>query len=192
MLDPKLALLNYLQTERDALVWKLSGLSERDIRRPMTPTGTNLLGLVKHCAMVEAGYLGDTFGRPFPEHFAEFDEGAEDNADMWARPEESREDIVGLYRRVWAHGDATVEALELDTIGLVPHWPTPRNRVTLHRILLHVATEVARHAGQADIVRETIDSAAGFGESNSNLPPADAATWATYVAKLQAAADQFA
>jgi hypothetical protein len=49
---------------REALVWKLDGLSEYDARRPMVPTGTNLLGLVKHVASVEAGYFGETFDRP--------------------------------------------------------------------------------------------------------------------------------
>src|SRR4051794_40601050 len=82
--------LRYMQRGRDALVWKLDGLSEYDVRRPLTPTGTNLLGIVKHVASVEAGYLGDTFGRPFPEPLPWFDEGAEANADMWATPEESR------------------------------------------------------------------------------------------------------
>jgi hypothetical protein len=63
--NPKADLLRYLQDGRDALLWKLDGLSEYDIRRPLTPTGTNLLGLVKHIASVELGYFGDTFGRPF-------------------------------------------------------------------------------------------------------------------------------
>jgi Protein of unknown function (DUF664) len=62
--DPKADLRRYLQQERDALLWKLEGLSEYDIRRPMVPTGTNLLGLVKHVAFVEFGYFGDTLGRP--------------------------------------------------------------------------------------------------------------------------------
>jgi Protein of unknown function (DUF664) len=56
--DPKATLHMYLQRARDALLWKLDGLSEYDIRRPMTPTGTNLLGLVKHLAGIEFGYLG--------------------------------------------------------------------------------------------------------------------------------------
>ena len=50
-----------------ALLWKLDGLSEYDVRRPLVPTGTNLLGLVKHVASVASGYFGDTFGRPFAE-----------------------------------------------------------------------------------------------------------------------------
>ncbi|NEE26132.1 DUF664 domain-containing protein, partial [Streptomyces sp. SID7982] len=56
---PKDILRLYLQNARDALLWKLDGLSEYDIRRPLTPTGTNLLGLVKHVAGIELGYLGD-------------------------------------------------------------------------------------------------------------------------------------
>ena len=93
----------------EALLWKLDGLSEYDVRRPLTPTGTNLLGLVKHVASVEAGYFGETFGRPFGEPLPWFDDGAEPNADMWATADESREDIVGLYQRAWAHSDATIE-----------------------------------------------------------------------------------
>ena len=62
--DPKADLRRYLQEGREALLWKLEGLSEYDVRRPMVPTGTNLLGLVKHLALIEFGYFGDTFGRP--------------------------------------------------------------------------------------------------------------------------------
>ena len=126
------------------------------------PTGTNLLGLVKHVASVEAGYFGETFGRPFAEPLPWLDEDAEPNADMWATAEESREDIVDLYRRVWAHSDATIDALALDAIGHVPWWPPERNEVTLHRILVHMIAETNRHAGHADIVRELIDGAAGL------------------------------
>ncbi len=49
-------------------------------------------------------------------------EGAEVNADMWATADESREQIVGLYRRACAHADATIDALDLDAAGLVPWW----------------------------------------------------------------------
>ena len=120
MTSQKADLHRYLQTAREALLWKLDGLSEYDIRRPLVPTGTNLLGLVKHVASVEAGYLGDTFGRPFPEPLPWFDEDAEPNADMWATPDQSRADIVGLYHRVWANSDATIETKSLDAPGRVP------------------------------------------------------------------------
>jgi hypothetical protein len=42
--DPKANLHRYLQAAREALLWKLEGLAEYDLRRPLTPTGTNLLG----------------------------------------------------------------------------------------------------------------------------------------------------
>jgi Protein of unknown function (DUF664) len=131
--DPKADLRRYLQAGREALLWKLDGLSEYDIRRPMVPTGTNLLGIVKHVASVEAGYFGETFGRLFEEPLPWLDDDAEPNADMWATAEESREQIVGLYRRVWAHSDATIDTLPLDAVGQVPWWPPDRREVTLHR-----------------------------------------------------------
>ena len=77
--DPKADLHRYLQTAREALVWKLDGLSEYDIRRPLVPTGTNLLGLIKHLAGVELRYCGDTFGRPHAEPLSWFGD-AEPNA----------------------------------------------------------------------------------------------------------------
>jgi uncharacterized damage-inducible protein DinB len=184
----KADLHRYLQVGRDALVWKLEGLSEYDIRRPMTPTGTNLLGIVKHVASVEAGYLGEIMGRRFDEPMPWSDEDAEPNADMWATADESREDIVGLYRRVWENSDTTIETLDLDTVGVVPWWPEGRNRVTLHRLLIHMIAETQRHAGQADIVRETIDGAAGLRADNSNLAEGDAAWWADYCDRVEAAA----
>lgn len=188
--DPKAELQRYLQTARDALLWKLDGLDEYSVRRPMTATGTNLLGLVKHVASVEAGYFGDTFGRPFGEPLPWLDDAAEPNADMWATADESREQIVGLYHRVWAHSDATIDTLALDAIGHVPWWPDDRSEVTLHRILVHMIAETDRHAGHADIVRELIDGAAGLRKDNDNLAPGDEAWWETYRNQLEGVAQQ--
>jgi len=178
----------YLQIARDALLWKLDGLSEYDIRRPMVPTGTNLLGLVKHVASVEAGYLGDTFGRPFGEPLPWFDEDAEPNADMWATVVESREQMVDLYHRVWANSDATIEALPLDAGGQVPWWPEERRSVTLHRILIHMIAETDRHAGHADVVRELIDGTVGLRQDADNMAPGDEVWWSSYRERLERAA----
>jgi hypothetical protein len=186
--DPKADLHRYLQTGRDALLWKLDGLSEYDVRRPLVPTGTNLLGLVKHVASVEIGYFGETFGRPSSEPLPWFADDAEDNADMWATADESREDIIGLYHRAWAHSDATIEALPLDAIGNVPHWPEDRREVTLHRILVHMIAETHRHAGHADLVRELIDGSVGLRKDNDNLPPGDGAWWEQFRDRLERAA----
>jgi len=183
--DPKADLRRYLQIAREALVWKLDGLSEYDVRRPLVPTGTNLLGLVKHVASVEAGYLGDVFGRPFPEPLPWLGDDAEPNADMWATAEESREQIVALYRRVWVHSDATIDALELHAEGTVPWWPAEANPVRLHAMLVHMIAETNRHAGHADLVRELIDGAAGLRADNSNVPDADAGWWVEYRQRLE-------
>jgi Protein of unknown function (DUF664) len=183
--DPKADLHRYLQTGRDALLWKLDGLSEYDVRRPLVPTGTNLLGLVKHVASVELGYFGETFGRPSNEPLPWFADDAEDNADMWATADESREDIIGLYHRACAHSDATIEALPLDAIGHVPHWPAERSEVTLHRILVHMIAETHRHAGHADLVRELVDGSAGLRKDNDNMPPGDVAWWEQYRDRLE-------
>jgi hypothetical protein len=190
--DPKADLHRYLQQAREALLWKLDGASEYDVRRPLTPTGTNLLGLVKHVASVEAGYLGEVFGRPFPEPLPWFEPGAEPNADMWATPDESRDEIVALYRRVWEHADATIEALPLDAGGEVPWWPADRREVTLHEVLVRVVAEEHRHAGHADIVRELVDGAAGWQEGNDNLAPGGEEWWAEYRGKVADAAERFA
>jgi Protein of unknown function (DUF664) len=186
--DPKADLHRYLQEARDALLWKLEGLSEYDIRRPMVPTGTNLLGLVKHVASIELGYFGDTFDRPSGEPLPWFESAAEDNGDMWATAEESREQITGLYRRAWAHSDATISALPLDAIGHVPWWPQDRNTVTLHHVLVRTIADTQRHAGQADIVRELIDGSVGMLREGDNLPSSDKAWWENYRERLERAA----
>ncbi|MBV7696815.1 DinB family protein [Streptomyces sp. TRM70350] len=186
--DAKADLHFYLQSARDALLWKLEGLSEYDIRRPLTPTGTNLLGLVKHVASVELGYLGDTFGRPSGEPLPWLDEGAETNADMWATADESRAFVVELYRRAWAHADATIDALPLDTVGRVPWWSEGKDEVTLHHAVVRVIADTQRHAGHADIVRELIDGAVGMREDNTAMPSGDSAWWEDHRERLERAA----
>ncbi len=188
MTEAQAMLHGSLQSSRDTMLWKLEGLSERDLRRPHTPTGTNLLGLVKHLAGIEFGYFGDTFGRPAPVDYPWMGMDAEPNADMWATAEESAEWVTGLDRQAWAHSDATIEALDLDSPGHVPWWPAPA--VTLHRILVHLIAETAQHAGHADILRELTDGAAGLREQSPNLPDGDERWWTDYVARLRRVADE--
>lgn len=187
-MDPKATLQRYLTQARDAVVWKLEGLGEYDVRRPLTPTGTNLLGLVKHLAIVESGYLGVVFDRPFAETVGWFDAHPEPEADLWAPAEEPREEILGLYARAAAHGDATIEALDLDTVGRVPHWPQERATVTLHQILVHVIAETNRHGGHADILRELVDGAAGLRRDLHNLGDQATAHRQGHVARLERSA----
>jgi uncharacterized damage-inducible protein DinB len=190
--DPKTALHHYLQESRDALIWKLDGLSEREARLPRTATGNNLLGLLKHCLNVEAGYFGPTFGREFPtpQEVLPLSAYEEDpQADWYADEGETKAGLIDLYRRVAAFADETIEALPLDAPGEVPWWPPVRSAVTLHRIIVHVICDLARHAGQADIMREQYDQAIGLQPENASLPPDQ--DWPAYVAKLTELADRF-
>jgi hypothetical protein len=188
--DAKANLRSYLQDVREALLWKLDGPSEYDIRRPLVPTGTNLLGLVKHQAAVEFGYFGDAFGRPAPDQLS-WDESSS-AWDLFAQPDESREFIARRYRRAWAHADVTIGELPLDAIGHVPWWPPETNDVTLHQILIHVATDTSRHAGHADIIRELIDGAVGLTARNPNTPTRDEAEWNSYRNRIDCAAHEAA
>ena len=188
----KATLLRYLTGAREALLWKLEGLSEYDVRRPLTPTGTNLLGLVKHLACVEAGYLGAVLGRPFPEPMPWDDPDAGPDDDLWARPDESRDDVLGRYARATAHADATVAALGLDATGEVPWWPEDRRRPTLHTLLVHVLAEVARHAGHADVLREGVDGATGLRRDSDNLTRPDPAAFAAHRERVARAAREAA
>ena len=186
--EDKAVLVRYLQMAREAVLWKLDGLSEYDARRPLTPTGTNLLGMVKHLASVELGYFGECFDRPADEQLPWFAADAQPNADMFATADESREMIIGLYRRAWAHADQTIAALPLDATGNVPWWGEGRNHPTLQHLVVHMIAETNRHGGHADIVRELIDSSAGLRADNDNLAPGDDAWWRDYVSRVEQAA----
>lgn len=160
----KHTLHRYLQKHRAALLGKLDGLAERQARWPVTPTGTNVLGLVKHVAAVQAEYFGQVFDRPLPDPPAWFD--SDDDRDMYASLDETVADVVAFHHASAAHADATIAALDLDAPGVVPWWPEEHRHVTLHRVLVHMAYETARHAGHADIVREMLDGLAGDGDGN--------------------------
>ena len=154
----------------------------------MTPTGTNLLGLVKHVASVELGYFGEVFGRDPGRGLPWYADGAEPDADMWATADESRESVVELHHYSAARTDATIEALPLDAPGEVPWWPAERRAVTLQRILVHMVVETSRHAGHADILRELIDGRAGQYAGDANVPGRTAEEWAAFRARIEEAA----
>ena len=172
---------------REVMVWKLDGLSEYDIRRPLTSSGTNLLGLLKHLATWEARYFGEVFGRPFPEPLPTWDDPAADGADFWATEDETREEIIGFYRRAAEHSDATINALDIDAPGHVPWWPRPD--VKLFNILVHILSETSRHAGHADILREQLDGQIGTAAGYPDPRDHDPAYWKERCAKIERAAE---
>ena len=179
-------LLRYLERERDNFSRTLEGLSDYDVRRPMTPTGTSLLGLVKHLVGVTLGYFGDCVGRPSGIDLPwDNEESYAQNGDMWATADESREELLDLYARAWAHADESVRTLGLDAPATVPWWPEERRETTLGYVTVHMLAEIAHHAGHADILREEIDSRGGRDRDEVG----DAEWWEAYVARVQAAAD---
>ena len=177
----------HLQLNRDALLWKLEGLGETELRRPMTATGTNLLGLVKHLTGIESGYFCDAFGRERPALAWEGGEEwalGEFSGDMYAKPDESAEELVACYRAATAAADRSIADLDLDATGRHHLGIT----VSLRWMLLIVLLDTARHAGHADIVREQIDGAAG---SNRQWPGVveDEEYRETYLARVRGEID---
>src|SRR5690242_4891922 len=188
--DQKAIWQRYYKERRDALISKVEDLSEYEARRPRTPTGTSLIGIIKHVLNVEAVYLGATFERPFPqtdELVADEAYETDPQADWYATADETTAGIIELYRRVIAHCEQTVELLDLDTVGHVRHWGG--REVTLHWILVHNFNDLVQHNGQADILREQVDGSVGWRQPGDNVP--DGYDWPAYVAKLIGLAERF-
>lgn len=185
--DFKSDLHRYLQSARESVVWKLDGLEEYDLRRPLVGTGTNLLGLVKHLTAVEYGYFGETFGRVSPDQ-PDYDFDADPHADFIAETHESAQNISSAYKKAWEHSDATITALPLGTVGRVPWWPADRAEVTLHHVLVRVVEETGHHAGHADIVRELIDGAVGLHPDRPNLAAGESDVYRVFYDRAEHAA----
>lgn len=173
-----------LQEARHAFVDKLEGLGDYDVRRPMSRTGTNLLGLVRHLTLYEAGYFGTSFGRPYPGQPLPAADGNFRNRDyMWVPAHEQRADIMAEYEHVCRHADATIEGLPLDAPGHVTWWDAD---VPLFDVLVHMLVETNRHLGHADMIREELDGAVG----SRTVPPtaSEASEWAAHRAMIEAVA----
>ncbi|HEY6426778.1 MAG TPA: DinB family protein, partial [Acidimicrobiales bacterium] len=175
-----------LRWVREALVSKLDGLSEYDVRRPLTATGTNLLGLIKHLSVVEARYFSEVFNRQFREPLPRWDDATAWGSDMWATADEERDEIIDRYRRAWEYADETIDTLPLDAPGYVPWWP--RSDVKLFNVMVHILTETSRHAGHADILREQLDGSVGTGSQATILHGHDEGYWEGQRARIERAA----
>lgn len=163
-----------LRWARDEVLPKLDGLDEYAVRRPMTPTGVNLLGLVKHLAFYEASYFGVVFDRPFPDPIPTVDEDFRNDDLMLVPLDETREQIVEGYRRACRHADSTIESLPLDAPGRVPWWGD--RDVPLFNVVAHMLGETRQHLGHMDLIREQLDGRVGEDvEAMSPEQQADAA-----------------
>jgi uncharacterized damage-inducible protein DinB len=186
-LDLKSNLVSHLDRLNEAVLHKLEGLSEYDLRRPMTPTATNLLGVAMHLASLQAEYFGATFGRPFPredEFYFLTDDDADPQDDLWVRPGAMSEWVVEMCSATWEHAKETFSTLDLDSPGQIP--TRPYRQVTLGEMLVHMVDETARHAGHMDIVRELIDGAVGRYAGDGNI--STSYDWAAYRERVEAGA----
>lgn len=160
-----------LRRARADVLAKLDGIDEYAARRPMTRTGLNLLGLVKHLAFFEATYFGVVFGRPYPEPIPTVDKNFRNPDLMWVPVDETREEIVEFYRNACRHADATIEALAPGAVGRVPWWGA--KEVPLVNVLAHMLGETRQHLGHMDLIREQLDGRVG-GDVDALSPKADA------------------
>ena len=149
--DEKTSLRASLDRHRDAVLWKLEGLDEEQARRPLVPSGTSLLGLVKHLAGVEYQWFCHTYG--VPTEPLETDPVA----DTTPSAGESIGDVVAFYRRACAAADAVLDERSLDDVGTA--WFG--KQVSLRRVLVVMVEETARHAGHMDVLRELVDASVG-------------------------------
>ena len=148
----------YLDYHRATLLMKIDGVSDADLRRPMVPSGTSLLGMVKHLAWVERGWFQECFAGeeiPIPPWTDD-----DPDADFRIEPDESTQQIIDLYLDACERSrEITTAATSLDQPAKNP---SPRRRgLKLRWILVHMIEETARHNGHADILREMIDGSTG-------------------------------
>jgi hypothetical protein len=148
-----------LDRHRDAVLWKLDGLTDEQLRTPMVPSGTSMLGVVKHLASIEFGWFCETFGRP-SEWIAWDPEDCD--ADARIEPYETTAGILAYYARARAGADAVIRETGIGESRPAPTGLGFGQTVTLRWLLIHVLEDTARHAGHLDILRELIDGRTGI------------------------------
>ncbi|MCW2726670.1 MAG: hypothetical protein JWN35_3591 [Frankiales bacterium] len=154
--DERTSLSSWLDFHRATLLQKCEGLDDEQLRRPMVPSGTSLLGLVKHLTAVEHGWFAVCFAQTGESHL--FSTEDDPDADLRPEPGESAQQLFDGYRQACQRSRQIVAAADsLDQTA--PH--ARRGVVDLRWILTHLLEETARHNGHADIVRELIDGATG-------------------------------
>jgi len=148
--DEKTTLVAFLDYLRDSLARKVSGLPDEQARKPMVPSGTSLLGLVKHLRVVELGWFAWSFAGE------DIDVKPEDGELV---PEDAVASVVSGYLEAARHCNELIAGASLEQrAARARRDPEP---ATLRWILLHIIEETARHAGHADILREQIDGSVG-------------------------------
>ena len=154
------ALLAFLVFQREAALDVVAGLTERDLRRSVVPSGWTPLGLVEHLAHAERFWgqrvlRGTVVDRPW-------DDVPTDSA--WTSAGHAVADVLAFYRGSCERTDANLAAFALDdTAFQVARADLPTDVGTVRELVLHLIEETARHAGHLDIARELLDGRTGLG-----------------------------
>ncbi|PQZ97369.1 hypothetical protein CQ017_14040 [Arthrobacter sp. MYb224] len=183
-------LRNYLNEARNTVLWKCQGLSEELARRPMTDTGTHMLGVIYHLAITEYGYFGECLGRvPNDRHVLQLLQSDDPQIDFLPPASFSVEDVLALYRKSIAFAEQTLDELNLESPAEVPWWSVHRH-TTVEHLIVHMIAETSRHAGHLDIVRELLDGQVGLREQARNIPGFSPEQWKQQRSTLQRIAEQ--
>lgn len=152
----KAAIAEVLDTYRGIVKWKLDGVSHEDAVRPLVPSGTSLLGVVKHLAYVERWWFHAVLGKvdvDFP--WTEEDPDPDWRIEDW----ESIEGVLDFYEQECAVSRRVLENLE----SMDAELSRGERKFVVRDVLLHFVEELARHVGHLDILREVIDGSTGWG-----------------------------
>lgn len=152
------ALDGFLDAQREALIRKIEGLDDATARKAPTASSLSLLGLVKHSAIWERRWFQViTAGREFPDEWPAAKDEVE-AADLMVDENDTVEQSVAYYREQIEQSRAVAAAMDLDT----PCARTDLIKCNVRYVLFHMIEETARHAGHADIIRETLDGSRGI------------------------------
>ncbi|GAB3748067.1 DinB family protein [Microlunatus parietis] len=142
----------FIDQQRDVVLWKIDGLTDEQLRRPVGASRLYLLGIVKHLAAAEQYWLCELFGRPAePLSLAATD-------DLQAEPGDTTDSVLAYYARARAASDAAIAVVDLDTSART--WT--HDTVSFRFALLHMIEETARHAGHIDGIRQLLDGRTGY------------------------------
>jgi uncharacterized damage-inducible protein DinB len=159
--DERATLTAFLDYYRALIVDKASGLSQEQANRALPPSSLTLAGIVHHLAVVEHWWFHEFFtGADRLEPWASVDWEADWDWDFHVAPELELQVILDRYADACARSRRVTDAA-----GSLDQLSERTDRDGRHRslrwILVHMIEEVARHAGHADLIRESIDGATG-------------------------------
>jgi uncharacterized damage-inducible protein DinB len=143
----------FVDCQRQEILRAVRGVSEADARRRLVPSMTTLAGILKHMSAVERNWFQRRLAQANP---ADIDGPSRGDDPSWlVGPAETVDDLIAEYDKACDLSREIAARFGLD--DSVPH--ERLGRVSLRYIYAHMIRETARHAGHADIIRETIDGA---------------------------------